>query len=334
MTWSNPGRAVVERSMRRYHYGMKLNGRYLIVGVLALFFVVMPLTLTQGQGLMFVGDTGVPGLVPCGNTSEIPCNLCYFETLIQEVMRLLIYAAVFIATLMIAYAGFLFVTAAGDSGKITKGKDVFLKAMIGLFFILAAWLIVSTLMNFLLGRGFTWTSFGTCVPTHRQAERSSDTPAQTGGVAAVPPSQAPAGCTNCQAVASKLPIKTGACAASQCVLDPDLNQRLLNFQQEFAKKTPISSDGWTITEAYPPTRSHLNACHSNGTCIDANFRTLSPTPTNIVNFQQAAQQSNLRAVYEVTSTARKDQLVQSGVPVNSIQVVPSATGEHFSMYKI
>jgi len=46
-----------------------------------------------------------------------------------------------IAVLMIMYAGFLFVTAGGDPGKITKAKDALLYAAIGAAILLGAWTI-------------------------------------------------------------------------------------------------------------------------------------------------------------------------------------------------
>jgi hypothetical protein len=46
-----------------------------------------------------------------------------------------------VAVVMIMYAGFLFVTARGEAGQITKAKDALLWAVIGACILLGAWTI-------------------------------------------------------------------------------------------------------------------------------------------------------------------------------------------------
>jgi hypothetical protein len=90
--------------------------------------------------------------------------------------------------------------------------------------------------------------------------------------------------------------------------------------------------GWQVTEAYPPTRVHKNSCHQNGTCIDANC-VGGCSAAQVSTFLQSAQQSGLRAVYEVQTAAQRDTLVAAGVPTASIAVLGTwISAPHFSVY--
>lgn len=84
---------------------------------------------------------------------------------------------------------------------------------------------------------------------------------------------------------------------------------------------------WHITEAYPPTVTHSDPCHGNGTCVDANIS--NPTATNINSFLNAAKKSGLNATYEVKTQPEKTRLVNQGVPELSIMVNTQATAPHF-----
>ena len=62
-----------------------------------------------------------------------------------------------IAAIMIAYAGFLLITAAGGEQK-TKAKNIFFNAVIGLVIAAAAWLIIRTLL-LIVGYEGDWIGF-------------------------------------------------------------------------------------------------------------------------------------------------------------------------------
>jgi lysylphosphatidylglycerol synthetase-like protein (DUF2156 family) len=82
-------------------------------------------------------------LVPCIND----CDICDITTLIQNIINFFVYFAVVVATLMFAYAGFLYLTAGGKEDQISKAHKVFWNVFIGLIFVLVAWLVVDTLMK-------------------------------------------------------------------------------------------------------------------------------------------------------------------------------------------
>lgn len=55
---------------------------------------------------------------------------------------------VIIAVVMIIYAGFLMVTAAGDENKISQGKTIIVWTVIAIFIVIASYAIVNTVINF------------------------------------------------------------------------------------------------------------------------------------------------------------------------------------------
>jgi hypothetical protein len=84
------------------------------------------------------------GLVPCRG---IECQACHAIALVQNVLNFFVTIASGLAILLFSYAGFLMLTAAGNTGKIEKGKGVFVNVLIGIVIVLAAWLIIDTIMK-------------------------------------------------------------------------------------------------------------------------------------------------------------------------------------------
>jgi hypothetical protein len=90
----------------------------------------------------------------------IVCNGpdCNFEDLIRlvtGVMDVLIMISFVAATIAFIWIGFTLLTSQGDSGAMKKAKDVGMKVVLGLVFVLAGWLIVYTISSVLLNKGFT-----------------------------------------------------------------------------------------------------------------------------------------------------------------------------------
>lgn len=99
---------------------------------------------TPGPGDDLPEDSGA--LVPCRDE----CGFQDFLVLVNNVLERLMQVAVMLATLGFVYAGFLYVTNNGDTGRIDKGKKLFKNIFIGLIIAVAAWLIVNSLVGFLL----------------------------------------------------------------------------------------------------------------------------------------------------------------------------------------
>lgn len=83
---------------------------------------------------------------------------CDFAALIELVRRLinfLVIISTFLATAVFAYAGFLLLTSGGNESAKTKAKDMFFKVLKGYLWILAAWLVVYTIISTLLKSGYS-----------------------------------------------------------------------------------------------------------------------------------------------------------------------------------
>jgi len=99
------------------------------------------------------------GLVPCGKNCDdpctkscecCPCTLCHLFVLFKRIVDFLTLNIIFpLAVLMIVVGGVMFLTAGGDPGRIGGAKKILTATVIGLAIILAAWLIVDTVITFL-----------------------------------------------------------------------------------------------------------------------------------------------------------------------------------------
>lgn len=101
------------------------------------------------------------GLIPCGNAAGAG-EACDFNDLIilaQNVINFLIFKiASPIAAVMFAYAGFIWVTNAGNESKITQAKGIFWAVFIGFVVALAAWLTINMIVNFFLDPSYSLLS--------------------------------------------------------------------------------------------------------------------------------------------------------------------------------
>ena len=91
------------------------------------------------------------GIVPCNGPD---CNFCHLAQLGQNIINLAVTLSVFVAAVLFAYAGWNYLTNFGDTGKVSKAHGIFKNVAVGFIIIMAAWLIVDTLMKVFLGGGF------------------------------------------------------------------------------------------------------------------------------------------------------------------------------------
>lgn len=117
----------------------------------------------SGGGSLIANGTGVPnssGPDPQFNNTPdglIPCNGpdCGFNDairLIQNIINWIVWFSVIVIVIGIVYAGFLYMT--GKQDNISKAKGMFKNMAIGMFFVLAGWLIVDTVLDVLLRDDF------------------------------------------------------------------------------------------------------------------------------------------------------------------------------------
>ena len=64
------------------------------------------------------------------------------NSIVQEVITVLVWIVGIASVIVIIYGGILFTTSAGDSGKVKKGKDAILYGIVGLIIAILAYVIV------------------------------------------------------------------------------------------------------------------------------------------------------------------------------------------------
>ena len=113
----------------------------------------------QDPSALLSGSGG--GLVP--QCEGALCRACDLIELSSNVINFAIAFSVIIATLMFAYAGILYVTAASKPDQVKKAHGVFINVFVGLCIVLTAWLLVNITFSVLTGRGLAiWTDIS-CV---------------------------------------------------------------------------------------------------------------------------------------------------------------------------
>lgn len=89
---------------------------------------------------------GGPGYTVAGE-----CDFCDIVKLAQKLINFFVAFTVVVATLMFVYAGILYMTSASNEGNIKKAHGIFWSVLMGLVFVLAAWLIVDVVMKAFYG---------------------------------------------------------------------------------------------------------------------------------------------------------------------------------------
>lgn len=85
--------------------------------------------------------THAQGIVTC----DI-CNLSDLTALLQKLLEWVFMFATFIVVIMFMYAGFLLISAGGDTSKIQKAKTIFKRVIIGFIIMFIAVLSVRQLL--------------------------------------------------------------------------------------------------------------------------------------------------------------------------------------------
>jgi len=101
--------------------------------------------------LVFPSLAFAKGLVPCGGATEPKCDFNQLIVLVQKVINLALTIAPMLAAVAFAVAGFYYVTAAGDTGKIKQAHDIAIAGAVGLIIVLIAWILVKTIITTLGG---------------------------------------------------------------------------------------------------------------------------------------------------------------------------------------
>ena len=137
--------------------------------------------------LLLAQDTG---LIPC---SGVDCQACHLVELGQNILKWLITIMISVIGVIFAIAGMLLVTSGANEGNITKAKSMMTNAIIGLIILLAAWLIVDTILKIFVNEAKVgpWNSVQ-CVA---QPEYNTNPSGGPGGVGTTTPGGGVGSCT-------------------------------------------------------------------------------------------------------------------------------------------
>lgn len=91
---------------------------------------------------------GQEGFVQCGY--ERMCNVCDLVLMVNNIITWMFGILALLAVMGLMVAGFRLVVSGGDVGAWTSAKQMFTNIIVGFVIVLAAWLIVDTIMKALL----------------------------------------------------------------------------------------------------------------------------------------------------------------------------------------
>ena len=102
------------------------------------------ITLIVLATLPFLAHAQLPSLIVCDGPD---CNFSSLVGLANNIIRFLIILGFSVFSIMFMYAGWLYLTAVGNTGQISKAHTLFLDAIIGFIIMLAAWLLVDFILT-------------------------------------------------------------------------------------------------------------------------------------------------------------------------------------------
>jgi hypothetical protein len=123
--------------------------RFLFAIVIFSLFLYIPLMPVAGEGFTFA-LTEAAGLVPCGGEGEALCDACAATAMVNGLINWLFGILALLAVMVMMYAGVRLVTSQGNTSQWEEAKGMLTNLIIGFVIVLAAWLIVDTLMKMLL----------------------------------------------------------------------------------------------------------------------------------------------------------------------------------------
>ncbi|MCX6701865.1 MAG: hypothetical protein NTX96_01560 [Candidatus Zambryskibacteria bacterium] len=263
--------------------------------MMGIMFSVFSTTYAQGTPTQPNNDYTVLAPLPGIGENGATTNL---GTYLPAAFNIAIAVAAVLAFLVITYGGVLYATSDALSGK-AQGREYIENAIYGLLLVIGAWVILYTINPQILD--FNLSLPRPNIPTI--------------------PTVVVGGCPDCKTLSS-LGIPTQGSAVGKSLSQSSLAKFVL-----LNERLRGSGITWAVTEGYPPTTTHQDTCHANGTCVDATITNKSAS--NINSVAQSAASVGLSAFWEVQTQVEMDALIKSGVRPLIVRVIPYATGSHF-----
>ena len=118
----------------------------LVITVMSLPYFVLAQDATPRSGSG--SDVSASNPVVVSDCRDVDsCNWDNFMRTLNRAKDYALQIVVILSVMFIAYAGFLYLTAQGNSGKISQAHAILQNVVIGFFLAAAGWLIVRTILN-------------------------------------------------------------------------------------------------------------------------------------------------------------------------------------------
>lgn len=271
------------------------------------FFINIPFALAQETTKGYTPLAPLPFATNGGSTS--------LSTYLPGLFKLLIGSGAVLAFLFIFWYGFEYMFSDSLLSK-SKARERIQEVLGGLILIILSYAILYNIN-----------------PATLNMQLTLNKPKVVGNTVLLTDVSVSGGCASCSTLNS-LGVNVKPGAGTQVI--PELGNKL--------KTLSGSVSGLQITEAYPPTRSHIDSCHQNGTCVDAVFSQMNNTE-KIKEFIENSKKAGLRAEFETSDSKLVAELEKLGLsqkknggsilllsPCQSNTQTNCITGSHFSVY--
>ena len=119
--------------------------------------------------------------VPCGGPDQPACQFCHLVEMGNTIVLWLVFVLTIVAGLIFAVAGLKLVTSGGNPSQKDAAKSMFVNVIVGYLIVLAAWLIIDTLMKGLADQSLIGED-GTLGPWNQiECTETQPTPTEIGG---------------------------------------------------------------------------------------------------------------------------------------------------------
>ncbi len=191
---------------------------------------------------------------------------------INRIYRFAIVLAAAIGVLFIVIAGYLYMSSEGNNESITKAKEILVTTITSFVILFMGYIFLRAINPELI-------EFKNIQPPSVALLRATNTPEQIreqvealqktgqipdegngGGNTAIIASSGIAGCQSCDDYSKYFKYNS----TQKPGKNTWLNRDVITYLQQVKNLYP----NFTVTEAYPPTVNHADACHFNGTCVD------------------------------------------------------------------
>lgn len=220
------------------------------------------------------------------------------STYLSGAIKLLVALGGALAVLYAIIGGVQYVAASINPSAKADAMGKVQNALIGLAIILSSYLLLNSINPNLVRFNFMLPPIGVAPLQQYQQlgggsiSTSCPNPNDASG-ACCPAGRDCKACSNCSEVEGSGVPNKGCGAGYVCFLNTTLLSKIKN----------INTSGWQITESWPPTVSHISACHKDGTCADLNNSGGGTDPITIKVYYDAFKAAGLDVLYESDSCA-------------------------------